>query len=124
MSEVNRYRFKGAAGEYIYSVDYEAALAREDAMMEELATSLTNEYNAQVHISEQHDKLTAAEQRNANQAETIKAYQDRIDQSVKDAYEWGYGDGQNNPNGYSSEKDRDACVAKLTMPTESGVSES
>ena len=32
---------------------------------------------------------------------------------LADAYEWGYGDGQNNPNGYSSKKDRDDCIDQL-----------
>lgn len=32
---------------------------------------------------------------------------------LRKAYEWGYGDGQNNPNGYSDKKERDACVNEL-----------
>ncbi len=32
---------------------------------------------------------------------------------LREAYEWGYGDGQNNPNGYSDKKERDACVNEL-----------
>ncbi|HGP4432942.1 TPA: hypothetical protein ACLMYU_005225 [Pseudomonas aeruginosa] len=32
---------------------------------------------------------------------------------LREAYEWGYNDGQNNPNGYSDKKERDACVSKL-----------
>lgn len=32
---------------------------------------------------------------------------------ASEAYEWGYGDGQNSPNGYSDKKDRDSCVAAL-----------
>ncbi|MCK1106222.1 hypothetical protein, partial [Pseudomonas aeruginosa] len=32
---------------------------------------------------------------------------------LRKAYEWGYEDGQNNPNGYSDKKERDACVNKL-----------
>ncbi|HFQ8919807.1 TPA: LysM peptidoglycan-binding domain-containing protein [Pseudomonas aeruginosa] len=32
---------------------------------------------------------------------------------LREAYEWGYDDGQNNPNGYSDKKERDACVNKL-----------
>lgn len=34
------------------------------------------------------------------------------------AYEWGYGDGQNSPNGYSSKEDRDKCVADLMRSLE------
>lgn len=38
-----------------------------------------------------------------------------------EAYEWGYGDGQNNPNGYSSEADRDKCIAELTATAKQEV---
>ena len=68
-------------------------------------------------------EIATLERKNENQAETIHGYQDRIDQAIKDAYEWGYGDGQNNPNGYSSEKERDKCLAELTKPAESGDGE-
>jgi uncharacterized small protein (DUF1192 family) len=34
-------------------------------------------------------------------------------QALKDAYEWGYSDGQNNPNGYSSKDERDHCAARI-----------
>lgn len=32
---------------------------------------------------------------------------------LRKAYEWGYEDGQNNPNGYSDKKERDTCVNEL-----------
>jgi hypothetical protein len=32
---------------------------------------------------------------------------------ASEAYEWGYGEGQNSPNGYSDKEDRDSCVASL-----------
>lgn len=35
------------------------------------------------------------------------------EQKLGDAYEWGYGDGQQSPNGYSDKEDRDKCVAEL-----------
>lgn len=35
---------------------------------------------------------------------------------LQEAYEWGYSDGQNNPNGYSSKEDRDQCVISLMSP--------
>lgn len=37
---------------------------------------------------------------------------------LADAYEWGYGDGQNNPNGYSSKEERDKCVTDLMQSIE------
>lgn len=39
-----------------------------------------------------------------------------FEECLRDAYEWGYGDGQNNPNGYSNNKDRDTCVTYLSKP--------
>lgn len=36
-----------------------------------------------------------------------------IKEALADAYESGYSDGQNNPNGYGDKADRDACVADL-----------
>lgn len=36
-----------------------------------------------------------------------------LPEKLGDAYEWGYCDGQNNPNGYSDAEDRDKCVADL-----------
>jgi multidrug resistance efflux pump len=76
-----------------------------------------------LHYDELQAALVRLERKNENQEETIKGYQDRIDQAIKDAYEWGYGDGQNNPNGYSSEKERDKCAAELTKPAELGDDE-
>lgn len=35
---------------------------------------------------------------------------------LRDAYQEGYCDGQNNPNGYSSKVERDKCVARLLEP--------
>ncbi|HID8310654.1 TPA: hypothetical protein ACXIHT_005735 [Pseudomonas aeruginosa] len=46
----------------------------------------------------------------ASQAENAEnAEQKRL----SEAYEWGYEDGQNNPSGYSSKEERDACVNEL-----------
>lgn len=36
-----------------------------------------------------------------------------VDQLLREAYEHGYVDGQNNPNGYGDKADRDKCVAGL-----------
>lgn len=44
----------------------------------------------------------------------IEMCREFFDECLRDAYEWGYCDGQNNPNGYSNTKDRDACMRHLT----------
>ena len=42
------------------------------------------------------------------------------EQKLGYAYDWGYSDGQNNPNGYSDKEDRDKCVAELLKPAAEG----
>lgn len=41
-----------------------------------------------------------------------------LPEKLGDAYEWGYGEGQNSPNGYSSKEDRDKCVTDLMRSLE------
>ena len=96
-----------------------AALAREAALREEIemARQVQEATDAIVTMVDgQRDRwiekcgllkqrLTVAEQRAGDM--TAK---------LGDAYEWGYGDGQNSPNGYSDKEDRDKCVAELLKP--------
>lgn len=72
MNEVKRYRFKGAAGEYVYANDFDAAQSELAALREELAAE--KERSAQYgrsfnetsrKLNELQPRLTAAEQRNA-----------------------------------------------------------
>ena len=69
---VKRYTFKGAAGEYVYANHYDAALDREAALREELASA--NEcaltYSSQAQALQQ--RLTIAEQRNAELAGLLR----------------------------------------------------
>lgn len=61
----------------------------------------------------------AALAREAALREERDALQQRLTVAEKrlgEAYEWGYGDGQNAPNGYSEKEDRDKCVAELLKP--------
>lgn len=46
--------------------------------------------------------------------DALKAERDALLVKLGDAYEWGYGDGQNSPNSYSDKEDRDACIAELS----------
>lgn len=39
--------------------------------------------------------------------------EEELKRLLREAYERGYGDGQNNPNGYSDKADIEACVAEL-----------
>ncbi|MGC3448293.1 hypothetical protein ACPTGM_22225, partial [Pseudomonas aeruginosa] len=58
-------------------------------------------------ISQQGEDLLGTPHPSPAQAEKAEA------ERLREAYEWGYGDGQNNPNGYSDKKERDACVNEL-----------
>ncbi len=125
MSEVTRYRFKGAAGEYVYSVDYDAAQSELSALREELTIWKTKACEAAereaalreelAKLRERHDtvkcqrndaqqRLTAAEQRNAVLCDLLDEAQVIAGHSFSTAFV----------------AEIDAALAK---PTESGASE-
>ncbi|HGE2070754.1 LysM peptidoglycan-binding domain-containing protein [Pseudomonas aeruginosa] len=66
---------------------------------------------------QRHQTLSVEDERIAWRAWQGRALLARSEQEeterLREAYEWGYGDGQNNPNGYSDKKERDACVNEL-----------
>lgn len=51
-------------------------------------------------------------------ADALQQHLTVAEQRLGDAYEWGYGDGQSSPNGYSDKEDRDKCIAELLKPSE------
>lgn len=145
MSEVRRWKLKGfipgIEGEtkavfqptVVLAEDYDAALAREAAerlradvavsdcneaerreaaLREELASS-----NQLINMWREQERLRCVQA--SESGKECDALQQRLTDAEKklgEAYEWGYSDGQNCPNGYSDEKDRDKCVAELTKP--------
>ncbi|HHF0887605.1 TPA: hypothetical protein ACPILO_005545 [Pseudomonas aeruginosa] len=66
---------------------------------------------------QRHQTLSVDDERIAWRAWQGRALLARSEQEemerLREAYEWGYDDGQNNPNGYSDKKQRDACVNEL-----------
>ncbi|HBO2760794.1 TPA: hypothetical protein L4I51_006500, partial [Pseudomonas aeruginosa] len=66
---------------------------------------------------QRHQTLSLEDERIAWRAWQGRALLARSEQEemerLREAYERGYGDGQNNPNGYSDKKERDACVNEL-----------
>ncbi|HBO2327481.1 TPA: hypothetical protein L4G98_003984 [Pseudomonas aeruginosa] len=70
-----------------------------------------------VFMVQRHQTLSVEDERIAWRAWQGRALLARSEQEeterLREAYEWGYGDGQNNPNGYSDKKERDACVNEL-----------
>jgi len=50
-------------------------------------------------------------------SDKIEMCREFFEECLRDAYEWGYGDGQNNLNGYSSKVERDECITQLSKPT-------
>ncbi len=67
--EIKRYRFKGAAGEYVYSADYDAAQSELAALREELAAE-KKWYDQEIDETQKHRaaaelRLADAELRNS-----------------------------------------------------------
>ena len=76
----------------------DAAMIREAALREELYQAKEARDAEMLNGVRTQQRLTVAEQK------------------LGYAYDWGYSDGQNNPNGYSDKEDRDKCVAELLKP--------
>ena len=76
----------------------DAAMIREAALREELYQAKEARDAEMLNGVRTQQRLTVAEQK------------------LGYAYDWGYSDGQNNPNGYSDKEDRDKCVAELLNP--------
>jgi len=132
MSEVKRYTFKGAAGYYVYSKDYDAAqselavlnehielltadLAWSEndshdqskelaALREELETSRIAHHETAKVADALQQRLTAAEQRNAQHEGMLRHFASCADVRQVGTLAMGY-------------------VAALTKPTESGASD-
>ena len=71
------------------------------------------------YVSEVHYDASLAREAALQQRLTVA--DQRIDElagKLGEAYQWGYGDGQNNPNGYGDKADRDNCVAEMLKPAE------
>lgn len=72
-------------------------------------------------LTAERDDLTARLEQARDRKNSIVDLQQRLtvsEQRLGEAYEWGYGDGQNAPNGYSDKEDRDKCIAELLKPAE------
>ena len=85
--EIKRYTFKGAAGYYVYSKDYDTAQSQLAALREELAT-MTADRDAEKGMKAtarlQRDSVTRrladAERRNAELIQALTEAQYRVDQ--------------------------------------------
>lgn len=72
-------------------------------------------------LTAERDDLASRFEQARDRKNSIVALQQRLtdaEQKLGEAYEWGYIDGQNSPNGYSDKADRDKCVAELLKPEE------
>lgn len=65
---------------------------------------------ARMYFADQADAAIAALQSRLDAAERRLS---TVSGLLEEAYEAGYVEGQNNPNGYGEKADRDACVANL-----------
>ncbi|EPI5387656.1 hypothetical protein ACS64U_003480 [Pseudomonas aeruginosa] len=123
--------YSSGGGEYSDVIDVTLCAKHSgSAILDLVATNriaLTPEYEGQWHADFYLDReIPLAKAEGATPAEAVLALmsaeridpeQESVEQAevkrLREAYEWGYDDGQNNPNGYSDKKERDACVNKL-----------
>lgn len=143
MSEVKRYRFVDANGypatrvldnvngaRYVAEQCFDAVQAQLAALREELTAEKTGAqgiYQQLEICQKQRDnlqqRLTAAEQRNAEQLKLIAGlvqYADNLLGDVNNA--WSYAGSTGNPETHKDD-DYAAAVALIAKPTESGASE-
>ena len=122
MSKVHRYKVVKMLSEagngisydphgpyVVLADDYDAALAREGALREELATS-------RAAFKEELDGVKYTRRKFRQERDAIQQRLTDAEKKLGEAYERGYTDGQNCPNGYSDKADRDKCVAELLKP--------
>lgn len=126
MSEVRRWKLKGfipgIEGEtkavfqpiVVLAEDYDAALAREAS-----ETLRANEAERrEAALREELDGVKYTRRKFRQERDALQQRLTDAEQKLGEAYEWGYTDGQNCPNGYSDKADRDKCVAELLKPEE------
>ena len=88
-----------------------AALREELAEVKSQSAEYGRAFNTQCRKTDDlQQRLADAERRN-----------DAAEASLKAAYDWGYGDGQNNPNGYANDADRNECAAALNPKPDSAL---
>lgn len=83
----------------------------EAALREELATS-------RAAFKEELDGVKYTRRKFRQERDALQQRLTDAEQKLGEAYECGYIDGQNSPNGYSNKADRDKCVAELLKPEE------
>ncbi|EPD2614075.1 hypothetical protein ACR9D1_001539 [Pseudomonas aeruginosa] len=101
-----------AQAEQATADDYEEVLADHRRLVRELDVLLNGEEGAakQASLCDLVGQVSAiVRERRVPLLSPSQAEAERL----REAYEWGYGDGQNSPNGYSDKKERDACVNEL-----------
>ena len=85
---------------------------REDALREELSKFKACCVDLSSQVRELEHKMDYYKGEGMR-ADSLQQRLTVAEQKLGDAYEWGYGDGQQSPNGYSDKEDRDKCVAEL-----------
>ncbi|WP_300727278.1 hypothetical protein [Pseudomonas sp.] len=126
MSEVRRWKLKGfipgIEGEtkavfqptVVLAEDCDAALAREAS-----ETLRANEAERrEAALREELDGVKYTRRKFRQERDALQQRLTDAEQKLGEAYEWGYTDGQNCPNGCSDKADRDKCVAELLKPEE------
>lgn len=67
----------------------------------------------QLNIRSRKELRKVTQQHDAARKVFEKQFEVMVEEWLREIYEWGYVGGQNNPNGYIDEEDRDRCVNDL-----------
>lgn len=98
-------------GEFVLSQDYEA-LADEAQALGRIVDKLT-QYNESLY--EENTRLLADCEKIDREVAALRAKLSDLPGWLRVAYSWGYIGGQNNPNGYLDEENRDNCVNEILV---------
>ncbi len=100
-----------AADDYAKLADEAQALREQVKALQSAANSWQSGYDEGRRMGTKH-RQSEVEQL-LQEVSALRAKLSDLPGWLRSIYEWGYGDGQNNPNGYSDKKERDACVNEL-----------
>lgn len=120
MSEVERYHFVSTGSYYKHRqfvlASYYDALATEAQALRKQVKALQSAANSwQSGYDEGRRMGTKHRQSEVEQlSQEVSALREKmVPELLREIYEWGYVGGQNNPNGYIDEQDRDHCINDL-----------
>ena len=109
--------------EYVKASDYDARLHSSDVYFDSWKNTEAQFNQQKLELSERKRKHLRSCQLAIGKSQLAKDLQQRLtvaEQRLGEAYDWGYSEGQSDPNGYSDKEDREKCVAELLNPAAEG----